>query len=47
VGQRSLTLHLLQAPLSFQCFRDLGQVLRDRSRGEPECRVRNLSGQHR
>jgi hypothetical protein len=37
VGQRSLTLHLLQAPLSFQCFRDLGQVLRDRSR-EPEWR---------
>src|SRR5262245_6682867 len=29
VWQRSLTLHLLQAPLSFQCFCELGQLLRE------------------
>jgi serine/threonine protein kinase len=28
--RRSLTLHLLQAPLSFQCFCKLGQLLRER-----------------
>jgi hypothetical protein len=28
VWQRSLTLHLLQAPLSFECFRTLGHLLR-------------------
>jgi hypothetical protein len=27
VWRRSLTLHLLQAPLSFQCFCELGQLL--------------------
>jgi serine/threonine protein kinase len=32
VWQRSLTLHLLQAPLSFQCFCELGQLLREVSR---------------
>jgi hypothetical protein len=32
VWQRALTLHLLQAPLSFQCFREVGQLLRERSR---------------
>jgi hypothetical protein len=32
VWQRPLTLHLLQAPLSFQCFGELGQLLRERSR---------------
>jgi hypothetical protein len=32
VWQRSLTLHLLQAPLSFQCFCALGQLLREGSR---------------
>jgi serine/threonine protein kinase len=32
VWQRSLTLHLLQAPLSFQCFCELGQLLREGSR---------------
>jgi serine/threonine protein kinase len=31
VWQRSLTLHLLQAPLSFQCFGEFGQLLRERS----------------
>ena len=31
VWRRSLTLHLLQAPLSFQCFCELGQLLRERS----------------
>jgi hypothetical protein len=31
VWRRSLTLHLLQAPLSFQCFCELGQLLRGRS----------------
>ena len=34
VWRRSLTLHLLQAPLSFQCFCELGQLLgADRSDG--------------
>jgi hypothetical protein len=28
VWRRSLTLHLLQAPLAFQCFCELGQLLR-------------------
>jgi serine/threonine protein kinase len=32
VWQRPLTLHLLQAPLSFQCFCQLGQLLREASR---------------
>jgi serine/threonine protein kinase len=32
VWQRSLTLHLLQARLSFQCFCELGRLLRQRSR---------------
>lgn len=32
VWRRSLTLHLLQAPLSFQCFCELGQLLRTRVR---------------
>ena len=32
VWQRSLALHLLQAPLSFQCFCELGQLLREGSR---------------
>ena len=32
VWRRSLTFHLLQAKLSFQCFCDIGQWLRDRSR---------------
>ena len=32
VWQRPLTLHLLQAPLSFQSFCELGQWLRDASR---------------
>ena len=32
VWQRPLTLHLLQAPLSFQCFREIGQLLGERSR---------------
>ena len=27
VWRRSLTLHLLQAPLSFQCFCELGRLL--------------------
>lgn len=31
VWRRSLTLHLLQARLSFQCFCELGQLLRKRS----------------
>jgi hypothetical protein len=30
VWQRSLTLHLLQAPISFECFREVGQLLRRR-----------------
>ena len=29
VWQRPLTLHLLQAPLSFQCFCEVGQLLRE------------------
>ena len=33
VWRRSLTLHLLPARLSFQCFCDIGQSLRQRSRG--------------
>ncbi len=32
VWQRSLTLHLLQARVSFHCFCELGQLLRERSR---------------
>ena len=32
VWQRSLTLHLLQAPLSFQCFCELGRLLCEGSR---------------
>jgi lipopolysaccharide kinase (Kdo/WaaP) family protein len=32
VWQRSLALHLLQAPLSFRCFCEFGQLLRERSR---------------
>jgi serine/threonine protein kinase len=32
VWRRSLTLHLLQAPLSFQCFSELGHLLREGSR---------------
>jgi selenocysteine lyase/cysteine desulfurase len=32
VWQRSLTLHLLQARLSFQCFCELGRFLREGSR---------------
>ena len=32
VWRRSLTLHLLQAPLSFHCFCELGQLLRAGSR---------------
>ncbi len=32
VWQRALTLHLLQAPLSFQDFGEVGQLLRERSR---------------
>ena len=31
VWQRPLTLHLLQAPLSFACFCDVGRLLRERS----------------
>lgn len=30
VWRRSLTFHLLQAPLSLQCFRELGELLRRR-----------------
>ena len=32
VWQRPLTLHLLQAPLSFQCFSEIGQLLQERPR---------------
>jgi tRNA A-37 threonylcarbamoyl transferase component Bud32 len=32
VWRRSLTLHLLQAPLSFRCFCELGRLLREGSR---------------
>jgi serine/threonine protein kinase len=32
VWRRALTLHLLQAPLSFQSFCELGELLRERSR---------------
>jgi len=41
VWQRSLTLHLLQAPLSFQCFCDLGQWLREGSRKRGRRDARN------
>jgi serine/threonine protein kinase len=30
VWRRSLTFHLAQAPLSFQCFREIGRLLRER-----------------
>jgi lipopolysaccharide kinase (Kdo/WaaP) family protein len=33
VWRRSLTLHLLQAPMAFRYFCELGQLLRERSRG--------------
>jgi hypothetical protein len=36
VWRRSLGFHLAQAPLSFQCFREIGRLLRERS---PESRV--------
>jgi tRNA A-37 threonylcarbamoyl transferase component Bud32 len=32
VCRRSLTFHLAQAGLSFQCFREIGRLLRERSR---------------
>ncbi|HTG99224.1 MAG TPA: lipopolysaccharide kinase InaA family protein [Vicinamibacterales bacterium] len=42
VWRRSLTLHLLQAPLSFQCFGELGQSLRERSRQSGRRDARNV-----
>jgi Lipopolysaccharide kinase (Kdo/WaaP) family len=41
IWQRSLTLHLLQAPLSFQCFCELGRLLRERSRASGRRDARN------
>jgi len=41
VWRRSLTLHLLQAPLSFQWFCELGQLLRERSRESGRRDARN------
>jgi serine/threonine protein kinase len=43
VWRRSLTLHLLQARLSFQCLRELGQLLRERSRETGRQDARNAS----
>lgn len=41
VWQRSLTLHLLQARLSFQCFCEVGQLLREGSRASGRRDARN------
>ena len=41
VWQRPLTLHLLQAPLSFECFCEIGQLLRERSWESGRRDVRN------
>jgi serine/threonine protein kinase len=41
VWQRALTLHLLQAPLSFECFCEIGQLLRKRSWESGRRDVRN------
>jgi tRNA A-37 threonylcarbamoyl transferase component Bud32 len=35
VWRRPLTFHLGQAPLRFQCFREIARLLRERSRGQP------------
>ena len=43
VWRRSLIIHLAQAPVSFQCFREIGRLLRDREgfrpRATPESRA--------
>lgn len=36
VWRRSLTFHLAQAGLSFQCFREIGRLLRERSQNDWE-----------